>query len=358
MKVLLVSVFRESVIGGVSVHTSNLRDRLRAAGYDVATVDFYPALDPDRGALTRLRGLRRVLRRVLAEADRGYRLVHIHASNKAIPFYLLARRLQRRGCQVALSIHSGLGYFTWLENHHFFARLNRAYFPLLDRLVFMNEAESARARRHYPSLAERVVTINPFVAPEVGALRERGTPAPPPLRVVTVGAFIPRYATEEAIEACARLARRTRRPVELTLIISSAYAQPDYRARLEAAAADASGEHLTCRFVVDTQDVLAVMQGHHAFVRPARGDSYGLCVAEALLLGIPSIATDVCQRCARADLYAPGDLDALVAWLERRATSPEVADHSLLDREEDSFFQYESLYAQLAPAAPGTVPTA
>lgn len=354
MKVLLVSVFKESVIGGVSIHSSNLRDRLIAAGHDVATVDFYAALDPNNGAFAKAQAIASMVRAVLAKAEKGYTLVHIHASNKAIPYYLLAKRLKRLGCTVVLSLHSGLGYFTWLDTHKWFARLNDRYFPLLDQLLFMNEAESQRARERYPYLKSRVSTINPFVAPEVGSLREQPTPAPPPLRVVTVGAFIPRYATEETIQACQKLVEQSGKPVDLTLIESSAYAQPAYREQLEQRAQDASAAtngKLSCTFVIDTQDVLSVMHGHHAFVRPARGDSYGLCVAEALLLGIPSIATDVCQRCAKAARYAPGDIEALTAWLAARYDDPSIAAHSLLDEHEDSFFQYQQLYRSLTEHA-------
>ena len=350
LKILLVSVFRESVIGGVSVHSSNLRDRLRADGHDVHAVDFYGALAPGRGVLAKAASLIGACARVLSARLSGYRVVHFHTSNKAPLFYLTSLPLKLSGATLLLSVHSGLGYEPWLASHPLFAGLNRLFFPLLTRLIFMNEEEVARIGRRYPSIASRIAKVNPYIAPSVGEELSRPAPATLPLRVVTVGAFIPRYATEETLRACRRLTEEHGVPVHLTIVESSAYAQDAYRQKLTAEIDAARSPALTIDLVVDTQDILGTMAGHHAFVRPARGDSYGLCVAEALLLGIPSIATDVCTRCAAADLYAPGDLDALVAWLLERSRDLRTAGRSLLAPDEDSYHGYLDIYEAVQPA--------
>ena len=339
-----MSVFRESVIGGVSVHSSNLRDRLRADGHDVRTVDFYGALDPSRGVLARAASLCAACFRVLRTRLSGSRLVHFHASNKAPLFYLTSLPLKLTGATLLLSVHSGLGYDAWLATHPLFAGLNRFFFPLLSRLIFMNEEEVKRVGRRYPGIASRISKVNPYIAPSVAERLLRPAPDSLPLRVVTVGAFIPRYATEETLRACRRLAEEHGVPAHLTVVVSSAYAQEPYRQVLTAEIDAARSPRLTIDLVVDTQDILGTMAGHHAFVRPARGDSYGLCVAEALLLGIPSIATDVCTRCAAADLYAPGDVDALLTWLLERSRDLRTAGRSLLAPEEDSYHGYLAIY--------------
>lgn len=48
------------------------------------------------------------------------------------------------------------------------------------------------------------------------------------------------------------------------------------------------------------------------FVRPTVSDSYGISVAEALSMGIPVVASDVCARAEGTILYRKGDLDDLM----------------------------------------------
>ncbi len=61
----------------------------------------------------------------------------------------------------------------------------------------------------------------------------------------------------------------------------------------------------------DSNTILQVLAEHDVFIRPSFLDSYGLCVAESLLVGTPAIATDVCRRCSQAMLYRQGDFDTL-----------------------------------------------
>lgn len=48
--------------------------------------------------------------------------------------------------------------------------------------------------------------------------------------------------------------------------------------------------------VLDDTEFWPVLEKSHIFIRPTSTDSYGISVAEALTLGIPAIASDVCKR--------------------------------------------------------------
>lgn len=56
--------------------------------------------------------------------------------------------------------------------------------------------------------------------------------------------------------------------------------------------------HLEDSFLIVTEnfELWPILEKSHLFVRPSCTDSYGVSVAEALSLGIPSIASDVCKR--------------------------------------------------------------
>jgi len=47
------------------------------------------------------------------------------------------------------------------------------------------------------------------------------------------------------------------------------------------------------------------------YVRNTSHDSYGVAVAEAVFLGVPALATSVCQRAPGASLFQVGDTEAL-----------------------------------------------
>ncbi len=59
--------------------------------------------------------------------------------------------------------------------------------------------------------------------------------------------------------------------------------------------------------VMDNIEFWPVLENTHIFIRPTCTDSYGVSVAEALTLGIPSIASDVCNRPEGALLFQNRD---------------------------------------------------
>lgn len=71
----------------------------------------------------------------------------------------------------------------------------------------------------------------------------------------------------------------------------------------------------------------------HLFVRPNHIDSYGVAVAEALQLGTPAVASDVCDRAMGTLVFPAGDYDAFRAMslqaLEQNRSHPK--DASLRD---------------------------
>ena len=44
------------------------------------------------------------------------------------------------------------------------------------------------------------------------------------------------------------------------------------------------------------------------FIRPTLSDSYGISIAEALYVGTPAVASDVCKRPVGTILYKAGDV--------------------------------------------------
>ena len=64
-------------------------------------------------------------------------------------------------------------------------------------------------------------------------------------------------------------------------------------------------------WVKDANLFLIVLKRSNVFIRPTLSDSYGISTAEALELGIPSIASDVCERAYGTILYKTGYFEDL-----------------------------------------------
>ncbi|MBC6994143.1 glycosyltransferase [Neolewinella lacunae] len=353
--IVLISIFRESLIGGVAVHSSNLYERLREAGLPVERIDFAFIFQRPT-VLSRAWIMFKIGFRLLRLRLAGARVFHFHASNRALVFYLFAPLLKLLGGKVLLSLHSGYGYDRWLEEHPSYDRLNTLFFRWLDRLVFMNPEECARIRRRYPWLGARVVTVNPYLAPPA----KRLPPLPPSaadrsrMRVATIGVWEQRYNVEEAVRAALNFHAATGVATTLTILQSTIRCEPDYQRRV-LAEISAAREHIEVLVLEDRTDVLEVLAAQDVFIRPSLLDSYGLCVAESLLVGTPAIATDVCRRCSAALLYRKGDDAALLQHLLdvwQRGPGPR---HSLLADAEDSFNAYLREYRQLAGEADATL---
>ena len=352
---VIVSVFRDTLIGGVSAHSTSLLDRLRLDGArPVARIDFGAARTPGSSGLgARLRfflGAASELRRL---RRRRFRLAHVHMASRGIAFYTLAPVLRLLGYRVILSIHSGYGYHQFLEDHPRYARLNRVAFRLARRIVLMNDREAADLARRYPGYAERIVSIGPYIAPpptEVPPLVAREADAP--FTAVAVGLWDARYCVEEAAGATARLGTRSDRDVRFVLVMGTSLTDADYRRgvleRLRGLETEV-GSRFTYEVHEDSDAVLPLLAEADVLIRSARGDSFGLVVAEALLVGTEVVATDICRRCSGARLYRPGDtavLDAHLDAVAEASLAPEPRRNRLAP-EEDAFNRYLAIYAEV-----------
>jgi glycosyltransferase involved in cell wall biosynthesis len=69
------------------------------------------------------------------------------------------------------------------------------------------------------------------------------------------------------------------------------------------------------------QELFPALNKATIFIRPSFRDGYSISIAEAIYLGVPTIASDVCERGAGAILFRSGDLNSL--YMKVR----EVLDH-------------------------------
>lgn len=346
--IVLLSIFTESMIGGVAVHSSNLYDKLVESGVRVEKVDYGKVIAArQRGNyLQTFISFLGLLGRTLRLRFAGHRYFHFHSSNSALPYLLLCLPLYLSGAKMMLSLHSGFGFNKWLDHHPVVAKIDGLAFRLLEALIFMNPEESAAVSGRYPHLRDRIVTINPYIAPKSSVIPHRSDhPTGNTFVVSTIGAWGKRYNVQEAVRGALQFHRKHGVPVRVNVIQSTALVEPDYRERTLAEFEEYRSE-IDVELYENTSEILKILAGSDVFIRSSLGDSYGLCVAESLLVGTPAIVTDICRRCNASMLYDPGDYEQMLQYLEQ-VYADKVAGRrhdNLLDAEEDAFNNYVELY--------------
>lgn len=344
MKVLLISLFKDEIIGGVSTHSTNLYNRLVEDDIEVEKISVFNIISSTTILVKTVRAIQ-LLFTVLFKFDRKT-IYHFHTSNKAYHFYALAPFLKILGRKVVLSIHSGVGYTNFLTKYPLFKNINRFYFKIIDYVVFMNNKEAESIRKVYPKLQSTFVSVNPYIAPVLQNEFGEKISINNRFEVVCIGAWIPRYNLEECIQALRMLFEQFNIKSKLTYVNSSMYLEQDYKDMIMSML-NSSNTFLEYEVFEDLNDVFPILKNKHLLLRPAKGDSYGLCVAESLLVGVPVVASDVCKRCDNAALYKYGDLDTLVHKIKEIYDSYPMVKKSLLDSSEDSYFKYLKIYESL-----------
>jgi glycosyltransferase involved in cell wall biosynthesis len=181
-------------------------------------------------------------------------------------------------------------------------------------------------------------------------------PPAPPFTVAAMGAWLPYYFFEDVIAVLENIAAKNPSQ-KFALIIASALfnLDLDYKRAICAKITEinATPNNLHVSYRENVEDSLAFLSEADLLVRSSGVDSFGMCVAEALFLGKPAIATNVCRRVNGTRLYEPRDLKQLEAhvaevYAHARAGTLEKI---VLDPAEDAFPLLRKLYQKEAAVA-------
>lgn len=117
------------------------------------------------------------------------------------------------------------------------------------------------------------------------------------------------YGLDMLVELCGRL----RSVINVGFIYClTRLTDEEYLARIRSRIAELKIED-SFLIVLESIEFWPVLEKSHIFIRPTCTDSYGVSVAEALALGIPSVTSDVCKRPEGATLFRCRDIDDLYA---------------------------------------------
>lgn len=218
-------------------------------------------------------------------------------------------RLARPGVPVVLTVHGT--DVALLEARPALARLARWALAGVDRV----EAVSRDLARRFERATGRAVdAVGPMPLSVVAAdpSQPRPGPAREPLRVLGVGRLVADKGFADLIDALAAL----RRPARLTLVGDGPERERlSVRARSRGVALDLAGH-------VSPAGLAAAYGRADVVAQPSHREGLGLVAAEAVVAGVPVVATDsggVRDVLGGADLITVGDVAGLAAALERVA---------------------------------------
>jgi len=301
MRVLLVGPLPPPS-GGISVHVMQTHRRLTAAGADCEV------LDPSK-----TRGKFALVARLARYASHGWE-IHLHTNGHNTKSWLMAlicgTIARANGVPAKLTLHSGM----------------------VPQYVAGSAAGRALARLAC-SLHQRIICVSPAIEEAIASLgvdrqsmevRPAFTPPDTPAASLdqplvdwmeshspllsTTLFFRPEYGFPLLVDAIARL--RQIYPSIGCVVMGSCEHGGDALERVREAAIE---DNMLLLGDVEHENCLSVMAGCDLFVRPTLHDGDSISVREALALGVPVVASRTGKRPEGVYLFAPGDVEGLVA---------------------------------------------
>ena len=98
------------------------------------------------------------------------------------------------------------------------------------------------------------------------------------------------------------------------------------------------------RFYIYTglTNLVPILKSVDCFVRPTSTDSYGISVAEAINVGVPSIASDVCEREEGTIIFKSRDIDDFCKKLQKIKKNNKVKTNS-----RNYYLKYQEMYQNI-----------
>ncbi len=309
-------------IGGISVHIQRVHQLLKSVGHEVRIYQVGGQGCPEMGVYPLRHETSSILTMMTRERNS---VVHSHLIRSHIRILEgLGNRL-RKGPMV-LTVHGNSLRDQLARRRGLLGRILRRAIHNHDHLIGVSTqvAETILSAGVPP---DRVSVLPAFVPPqpnqadrdelpeEVWAFAETHSPAIAFNGTVCVYQGQDLYGFDLALDVLGGIRRSGRNAGLIVSFVQPPTNCPQLWRRIQdrANAPDVKGHvlfiHPGCQFypVLEVSDVL---------LRPTRADGWGVSVAEAIYLGTPAVASDVCDRASGAYLFRSGDASDLARQTE------------------------------------------
>jgi len=313
MKVLLIGPYPPPY-GGISVHVELAQEELRRKGIDcrVVRIDRHA---PESDLYIRIEGGLELALIVFNHARQGW-IPHVHINGHTVKGWLVALICGIAGyCAAArlLTIHSGMtpAFLAGGRQRKLLARLSCSRYQHV--ISVSHEIRGALEASRVPS--ERLDVLPAYLEDSrqpipLPCILKKWLQAHTPILSAAIS-FRPEYGFDLLLVALLEL--RQINPAIGLLVIGGG---EDFEAAKKQVAACGLGNSILLAGEVRHALCLSLIANSNGFVRPTRADGDSIAVREALALGIPVVASDVCHRPAGTILFRNGDAADLAVAIE------------------------------------------
>jgi len=313
MKVLLIGPYPPPY-GGISVHVELAQEQLRREGIDCRVV----CIDrraPGSDLYIRIKGGLDLALTVFNHARQGW-TPHVHINGHTVKGWLIALTCGIAGlCAAArlLTIHSGMtpAFLAGSRQRRLLARLACSRYQRV--ISVSHEIREALEASRVPSERLHVLPAyledsrQPIPLPHI---LKKWLQAHSPL-LSTAISFRPEYGLDLLLAALLEV--RQIAPAIGLLVIGGG---EDFEAAKKQVSVCGLDNSILLAGEVPHALCLSLIANSNGFVRPTRADGDSIAVREALALGVPVVASDVCDRPAGTVLFRSGDAADLAVVIE------------------------------------------
>jgi glycogen synthase len=313
VKVLLIGPYPPPY-GGISVHVELVQEELRREGIDCRVI----CIDrraPDSDRYIRIRGGLELALTVFNHARQGW-IPHVHINGHTVKGWLIALTCGIAGyCAAAklLTIHSGMtpAFLAGSRRRKLLARLSCSRYQRV-----ISVSHEIRGTLESAGVASERLEVLPAY------LEDSRQPTKPtqtlkkwlqehtPL-LSTALCFRPEYGFDMLLVALLQL--RQINPAIGLLVIGGG---EDFEAAKNQISSCGLENSIFLAGDVPHALCLSLIANSDGFIRSTKADGDSIAVREALALGIPVIASDVCHRPVGTILFRSGDAADLAAAIE------------------------------------------
>lgn len=299
-------------MGGISVSTARLRDRLIADGYDVDTYNLQMKVMPSCHALWQLLNTLYVPFYVLSK--KKYDLIHFHISSYWRRVYLRLSLWMMKGAKTVVTVHGDVA-------NYLSKPLSTKVLDAGDRIICVRPGNATLLPE---KIRARACEIPAFIMPpkseidkmtlpvEVKSFVDKTKDEKMPLLVfngalVTGKPFYDLYGFEDVASLADYLAEKNIKAALLVIVNDMNIA--DEKARLFERIAQRLSKHDNTLIVKLQQfSLLPIFSMENAiYIRPTKTDGDSLSVREALAMGAPVVASGNTPRPEGTICYDPAD---------------------------------------------------
>ena len=329
MKILMVSPRSAPLHGGIESHVQNLCKEIVAQGHQVTVVtqrvknDGLPQTKNIDGveyiyfnnSLNSYDGVSsQLVKYVLSNAD-VYDVVHLQAMHKPLALWVL-RKLKNNNAKVVFTPHyHGTGHTPLaVLAHKVYQPVARHYMVECDKVIAVSDVEAELLSDHFPKISERIKVVPNGIVPPVDAPAfDKELPV-----VLSVGRLEPYKRVDDII---------VNLPDYVRFVVVGEGKDKDRL--IELAYSEGKADRVLFTGKISDYDLARWWHTADLFMSLSEHEAFGLSLGESIVMGLPSIVSDLPAHRYVANL---ADANDIVNFYDRNVSLSESIADAIADK--------------------------